>query len=98
MMKKAIFVFSVLRMHQSFSRHRTLRLYRQQWKLPEYKLPVRLMFITGIIFQIPKDQTNNYTSFTNSQNSFELGMASLRADHSFGKASATIGPWIWKTR
>jgi len=34
--------------------------------------------------------TNNYTSFTNSQNSFELGMASLRADHSFGKASATV--------
>ncbi|MDQ6903250.1 MAG: porin [Bacteroidota bacterium] len=33
---------------------------------------------------------NNYTSFTNSQNSFELGMASLRADHSLGKASATI--------
>ena len=34
--------------------------------------------------------TNNYTSFTNSQNSFELGMASIRADHTFGKASATI--------
>src|SRR5205809_3913348 len=34
--------------------------------------------------------TNNYTSFTNSQNAFELGMASIRADHSFGKASATI--------
>lgn len=34
--------------------------------------------------------TNNYTSFTNSQNSYELGMASVRADHSFGKASATI--------
>lgn len=34
--------------------------------------------------------TNNYTSFTNSQNSFELGMASVRADHSFGKASATV--------
>jgi hypothetical protein len=34
--------------------------------------------------------TNNYTSFTNSQNSFELGMASIKADHSFGKASATI--------
>lgn len=32
---------------------------------------------------------NNYTSFTNSSNSFELGMASLRADHSFGKVSAT---------
>ncbi|MEO8861613.1 MAG: outer membrane beta-barrel protein [Ginsengibacter sp.] len=33
---------------------------------------------------------NNYTSFTNSQNSFQLGMASIRADHSFGKAAATI--------
>ena len=31
--------------------------------------------------------TNNYTSFTNSQNSFELGMVSLQAAHSFGKAS-----------
>src|SRR4051794_19600974 len=31
--------------------------------------------------------TNNYTSFTNSQNSFEIGMASLQAQHSFGKAS-----------
>ncbi|MEO6454527.1 MAG: outer membrane beta-barrel protein [Ginsengibacter sp.] len=34
--------------------------------------------------------TNNFTSFTNSHNSFELGMASIKADHSFGKASATI--------
>jgi hypothetical protein len=34
--------------------------------------------------------SNNFTSFTNSQNSFELGMASIRADHSFGRASATI--------
>lgn len=34
--------------------------------------------------------TNNFTSFTNSQSSFELGMASVKADHSFGKASATI--------
>ena len=30
---------------------------------------------------------NNYTSFTNSQNSFELGMASVRLEHSAGKAS-----------
>jgi Putative beta-barrel porin-2, OmpL-like. bbp2 len=36
------------------------------------------------------NKTNNLTSFTNSQNSFELGMASIRADHSFGKASATV--------
>ena len=35
------------------------------------------------------DKTNNLTSFTNSKNSFELGMASIRADHSFGKVSAT---------
>ena len=42
-------------------------------------------------FNDPKSGgTNNYTSFTNSQNSFELGMASIRADHSFGKASATV--------
>lgn len=33
---------------------------------------------------------NSLTSFTKSNNSFELGMASLRADNSFGKASATI--------
>jgi len=32
---------------------------------------------------------NNITSFTNSSASFELGMASLRVDHSFGKVSAT---------
>lgn len=34
--------------------------------------------------------TNNLTSFTNSKNSFELGMASLKVDHSFGKVAATI--------
>ncbi|MEI9955775.1 MAG: outer membrane beta-barrel protein [Ferruginibacter sp.] len=33
---------------------------------------------------------NSLTSFTKSGNSFELGVASLRADHSFGKVSATI--------
>lgn len=31
--------------------------------------------------------TNNFTSFTNSQNSFELGMASVRLDHTIGKVS-----------
>ena len=39
-------------------------------------------------FSNPKTGFNNYTSFTNSNNSFELGMASIRADHSFGKVSA----------
>lgn len=34
--------------------------------------------------------TNNKTSFTNSQNSFELGMASVQAAHAFGKANAFI--------
>lgn len=32
-------------------------------------------------------ELNNYTSFTNSHNSFELGMASVRLDHTFGKVS-----------
>ncbi len=40
-------------------------------------------------FNAPAGKTNNLTSFTNSNNSFELGMISLRADHSFGKVSAT---------
>jgi len=30
-------------------------------------------------------RTNNYTSFTNSQNSFELGMASVKAGYTIGK-------------
>lgn len=39
-----------------------------------------------------KTSTNNYTSFTNSQSSFELGMASLRADATAlsGKVGATV--------
>ena len=41
-------------------------------------------------FSNPKTGYNNYTSFTNSQSSFELGMASIRGDHSFGKVSATV--------
>lgn len=42
-------------------------------------------------FANPKSgPTNNFTSFTNSQNSFELGMASIRVDHSIGKTAATI--------
>src|SRR6476646_8027171 len=42
-------------------------------------------------FDNPKSgNLNNFTSFTNSQNSFELGMASVKVDHSFGKASGTI--------
>lgn len=38
-------------------------------------------------------RTNNYTSFTNSQNSFELGMASIKADYTIGKVEgvADIG-------
>jgi hypothetical protein len=34
-------------------------------------------------------KTNNFTSFTHSVNSFELGMASLKVDHSYGKIGAT---------
>jgi hypothetical protein len=38
----------------------------------------------------PFAYTNNYTSFTNSQNSFELGMATIRADHSWAKGGVTV--------
>lgn len=41
-------------------------------------------------FSDPHGGTNNYTSFTNSQNSFELGMASLRVDQSSGRECATV--------
>ena len=33
---------------------------------------------------------NNFTSFTNSQNSFEIGMASLKADYSIGKVDGVL--------
>jgi hypothetical protein len=43
-------------------------------------------------FQNAKDEghTNNYTSFTNSQNSFELGMASVRIDYTTGKVTGVL--------
>ncbi|HEY4935975.1 MAG TPA: outer membrane beta-barrel protein [Puia sp.] len=41
-------------------------------------------------FANPSGSINNYTSFTNSQNSFELGMATIRADHSWAKAGVTV--------
>jgi len=34
-------------------------------------------------------KNNNFTSFTNSKNSFELGMLSLKAEHNIGRVSAT---------
>jgi hypothetical protein len=40
-------------------------------------------------YDISKNAENSMTSFTHSQNSFELGMASLRYDHSFGNVSLT---------
>ena len=35
-------------------------------------------------------RTNNYTSFTNSQNSFELGMASVKAGYTMGKVEGVL--------
>jgi len=40
-------------------------------------------------FDDPPTGTNNLTSFTNSKNSFELGMASVKVDHTVGKVTAT---------
>ena len=57
------------------------------------------LIITGSIdayyrynFHNAKDSgfTNNYTAFTNSQNSFEVGMASIKADYAVGKVDAFI--------
>ena len=44
-------------------------------------------------FHDPKSSFNNLTSFTNSHNSFELGMASIKLEHSIGKVGmvADIG-------
>jgi hypothetical protein len=39
---------------------------------------------------------NNATSFTNSQNSFELGMASVKIEHSFGKVSGVLDLGVGK--
>lgn len=36
-------------------------------------------------YDFSKNPANNRTSFTNSHNSFELGMASIKLEHSFGK-------------
>jgi hypothetical protein len=58
-----------------------------------------LLNITGSVdayyrynFQNAKDSgyTNNYTSFTNSHNSFELGMASLKAEYTTGKVTGVL--------
>lgn len=38
-------------------------------------------------YNFNKNVTDNKTSFTNSQNSFELGMISLKVQHAFGKVS-----------
>jgi hypothetical protein len=38
----------------------------------------------------PDGATNNLTSFTNSQNSFELGMASVKVEHTIGKVSGVL--------
>lgn len=41
-------------------------------------------------YNFNKNTTDNKTSFTNSQNSFELGMASVKADAALGKVGATL--------
>ncbi|GAA4301626.1 hypothetical protein GCM10023143_03550 [Compostibacter hankyongensis] len=38
-------------------------------------------------YNFNKNETDNKTSFTNSHNSFELGMISLKVQHAFGKVS-----------
>jgi len=89
MIKKAAFVF--------FFYACTQGVFAQDTMIASSPLEVAGVKISGSAdvyyrynFSNSKSLNNNYTSFTNAQNSFELGMASLRADHSFGKASATL--------
>jgi len=65
-------------------------------KAPE---PVKTTTITGSVdayyrYNFANAKTsgvyNNATSFTNSHNSFELGMASIKVAHSFGKIGAVV--------
>ena len=58
-------------------------------KLDEKKTSTTLSGFVDAYFRsdFMKDVTNNRTSFTNSNNSFELGMASLKLDYSSGKVS-----------
>jgi len=49
----------------------------------EFVLPLQLREFT-------KFPLTTYTSFTNSQNSLELGMATIRADHSWAKGGVTV--------
>ena len=41
-------------------------------------------------FSTPNSNTNNFTSFTNSQNKLELGMVSFKLDQTLGKFASTI--------
>lgn len=41
-------------------------------------------------YDFAKTKANNYTSFTNSQNSFALGMASVKLEHKGNKVSAVL--------
>lgn len=87
--KEAIIIFAMLLM---------IRYHALSQVTDSTRKAVALPVITGSIdayyrfnFNNPKVYPyNSLTSFTHSGNSFELGMASLRADHSFGKVSATV--------
>lgn len=56
-------------------------------------------YIDGYFRALTKDGVgnhNNYTSFTNSSNSFQLGMASIKVDQTYGKFSSTLDLGIGK--
>ena len=61
-------------------------------KTPTFTLSGSLDAYYRYNFHNAKDSlhTNNYTSFTNSQNSFELGMASVKLESTLGKVGAVL--------
>jgi hypothetical protein len=92
-MKKTILCFSLLAcIHACYSQDTTATEQKSGVEVAGVKITGSVDVYYRYNFANAKDAggnpvTNNYTSFTNTHNSFELGMASLQASHSFGKAS-----------
>lgn len=62
-------------------------------EVPEEKKPAFVFSGSADVyyrFDFARQASNNKTSFTNSHNSFELGMASVKLEHNVGKVSAVV--------
>ncbi len=91
-MKRTILCLSLLAcIHAGFSQDTTATTTTSGLDVAGVKISGSLDAYFRYNFNDPKEAPfNSYTSFTSSHNSFELGMASIQASHSFGKASAFV--------